>query len=233
MAIHGKRYRVVAESRLSSAPVEVSEALKVVKETATAKFDESVDVVFKLGVDPRKSDQQVRGTVTLPHGTGRSLRVAVIAKGDKSVEGQNAGADTVGAEDIVEKIDGGWGDFDVLVATPDMMKLVGRLGKKLGPRMPNAKSGTVTMDIEQTVRDLKRGKIEYRTGRGATVQAIIGKASFTEDQLRENFLTLLDAVVRSRPAAAKGQYLQGIVMSATMGPGIKVDPQKALTYLSR
>jgi len=233
MGKNGKRYRAIKESHDFSSPIDLMEALRAVKETATARFDESIDVVFKLGIDPRKSDQQVRGTVTLPHGTGRTLRVAVIAKGEKATEAEQAGADVVGAEDLVEKIEGGWDDFDVLVATPDMMKVVGRLGKKLGPRMPNSKSGTVTMDIAQTVRELKRGKIEYRTGRGATIQSIIGKASFSDDQLRENFLTLLDAVIRSKPAAAKGQYLRGIVVSSTMGPGIKVDPQKAMAYLNR
>jgi large subunit ribosomal protein L1 len=233
MSQRGKRYRAVAEELRGSESFDLPEALEVLKKTSTAKFDESVDVVFNLGIDPRKSDQQVRGTVTLPHGTGKAVRVAVIAKGDKANDAEEAGADVVGAEDIVEKIDGGWSEFDVLVATPDMMKVVSRLGKKLGPRMPNAKSGTVSMDIAGTVRDLKRGKIEYRTGRGATIQTAIGKVSFSSEQLRENFTALLDAVVRAKPSAAKGQYLKGIVLSATMGPGVMVDPQKATAHIHR
>lgn len=233
MGKRGKRYRALTEHVQNSDLCDVPEALELLKKTATAKFDESVDVVFRLGIDPKKSDQQVRGTVTLPHGTGKAVRVAVIAKGDKAREAEEAGADVVGAEDLVEKIDGGWSDFDVLVATPDQMKIVSRLGKKLGPRMPNAKSGTVSMEVKDTVRDLKRGKIEYRTGRGATIQAAVGKVSFNLDQLRENFTTLLEAVVRSKPSAAKGQYVKGIVISSTMGPGIRVDPQKASGYIQR
>lgn len=233
MSNHGKRYRNVASEIDGSKLYDVPEALAALKEKANAKFAESVDVVFKIGVDPRKSDQQVRGTVTLPHGTGKTRNVAVIAKGDKAKDAETAGADTVGAEDLVAKIDGGWSDFDVLVATPDQMKIVSRLGKKLGPRMPNAKSGTVTMDIKETVQDLKRGKIEYRTGRGATIQAIIGKVTFPAENLQENLVVLLEAVVRSKPSAAKGQYLRGIVLSSTMGPSIKIDPQRALTYINR
>ena len=184
MSNHGKRYRGAASEIDGSKLYDVPEALAAIKEKANAKFAESVDVVFKIGVDPRKSDQQVRGTITLPHGTGKTRNVAVIAKGDKAKDAETAGADTIGAEDLVEKIDGGWSDFDVLVATPDQMKIVSRLGKKLGPRMPNAKSGTVTMDIKETVQDLKRGKIEYRTGRGATIQAIIGKVTFPAENLQ-------------------------------------------------
>ncbi len=203
-----------------------SEAVALVRQTAKAKFDETIECAARLGVDPRHADQMVRGAVVLPHGTGKERRVLVFAKGDKAKEAESAGADFVGAEDMVQKIQGGWLDFDVAVATPDMMAVVGRLGRVLGPRglMPNPKSGTVTFDIANAVSEIKAGKIEYRTERNGIVHAPIGKASFAEDQLLENLQTLLDALVRARPAAAKGQYVRGLTITATMGPGVSIDP---------
>ncbi|HOB21479.1 MAG TPA: 50S ribosomal protein L1, partial [Bacillota bacterium] len=202
------------------------EALAIVKEKANAKFDETVEVAVRLGVDPRHADQQVRGTVVLPHGTGRQVRVLVFAKGEKAKEAEAAGADFVGAEDLAEKIQGGWTDFDVAVATPDMMGVVGRLGRILGPRglMPNPKTGTVTMEIEKAVREIKAGKVEYRVDKAAIVHVGIGKASFSLEQLQDNFRTLMDAIVKAKPPAAKGTYLRKIVLSSTMGPGVRVNP---------
>jgi len=194
-----------------------------------AKFDETVEVAIRLGIDSKQADQQIRGTVALPAGTGKKVRVLVFAKGDKPKEAESAGADYVGAEDFVEKIQGGWTDFDVAVATPDMMGVVGRLGRILGPRglMPNPKAGTVTFDIAKAVKEIKAGKIEYRTEKAGILHAGIGKASFTEEQLLANLTALLEAVVRAKPAASKGQYIRSITLSTTMGPGIKVDPLKA------
>jgi large subunit ribosomal protein L1 len=192
-----------------------------------------VECAIRLGIDPKQADQQVRGTVALPAGTGKQVRVLVFAKGEKAREAEAAGADYVGAEDLVEKIQGGWLEFDVAVATPDMMGLVGRLGRLLGPRglMPNPKAGTVTFEVGRAVREIKAGKIEYRTEKAGIIHAGIGKVSFTEDQLLANFTALLDAVVRSRPAAAKGQYLRSITLTTTMGPGVRVDPLKAEALL--
>ncbi|NLU46387.1 MAG: 50S ribosomal protein L1 [Syntrophomonadaceae bacterium] len=211
-----------------------SEALDLVKEMATAKFDETIEVHIKLGVDPRHADQQVRGTVSLPHGTGKTRRVLVFAKGDKAKEAEKAGADYVGAEELAEKIQGGWFDFEVAVATPDMMGVVGKLGKILGPRglMPNPKSGTVTFDIERTVNELKAGRIEYRVDKTAIVHATIGRASFDKEKLLENLFTFTEALIKAKPAAAKGQYIRSVTVCSTMSPGVKINPL-ALTAAKR
>ena len=227
MPSRGKRYTAVAATRSAEELLPVEAAVAYVKSAATAKFDESIEACYLLGIDPKKSDQNVRGTLTLPHGTGRTVRIAVVAEGEGAEAAREAGADEVGGQDLVEKIDGGWSDFDVLCATPDMMRTVARLGKKLGPRMPNAKSGTVSPDIGGVVRDLKRGQIEYRANRGGVVQSIVGKASFADEHLAENFRALTDALVRSKPAAAKGLYLKSITLSSTMGPSVRVDSQSA------
>lgn len=202
------------------------EAIKLVKEMASAKFDETVEAHVKLGVDPRHADQQVRGTVSLPHGTGKTLKVLVFAKGEKVKEAETAGADYVGAEDLAEKIQGGWFDFDVAVATPDMMSVVGRLGKILGPRglMPNPKAGTVTFDIDRTIKELKAGRIEYRVDKTSIVHVPIGRVSFEEDKLQDNLNTFAEALIKARPAAAKGQYMRSVSICSTMGPGIKINP---------
>lgn len=209
---------------------EVGEALEVLKALKKAKFDESVEVAIRLGVDPKKSDQMVRGVVRLPHGTGKSVRVLVFAKGEKEQEAQEAGADHVGAEDLVEKIKGGWLDFDKAIATPDMMPKVGPIAKILGPRglMPNPKVGTVTQDVGQAVREQKAGSIEFRVEKAGIVHAPIGKLSFEIDKLVENFQALVSQVVKLKPQAAKGTYVQAISMSSTMGPGIRLDPNRAV-----
>lgn len=205
------------------------EAVALVKKTAATKFDSTVEVAFRLGVNPKYPDQQVRGALVLPNGTGKSKTVMVFAKGPKVAEAEAAGADFVGGEEYVDKIKNGWMAFDVCIATPDMMGLVGRLGKILGPRglMPNPKVGTVTMDVTRAVKESKAGKIEYRTDKSGNVQAPIGKASFTEEQLLQNYMTLADTLVKVKPAGAKGQYMKTITMSCTMGPGVKVDVLKA------
>lgn len=205
------------------------EAVALVKKTAATKFDSTVEVAFRLGVNPKYPDQQVRGALVLPNGTGKSKTVMVFAKGPKVAEAEAAGADFVGGEEYVDKIKNGWMAFDVCIATPDMMGLVGRLGKILGPRglMPNPKVGTVTMDVNRAVKESKAGKIEYRTDKSGNVQAPIGKASFTEEQLLQNYMTLADTLVKVKPAGAKGQYMRTITMSCTMGPGVKVDVLKA------
>ena len=205
------------------------EAVALVKKTAATKFDSTVEVAFRLGVNPKYPDQQVRGALVLPNGTGKSKTVMVFAKGPKVAEAEAAGADFVGGEEYVDKIKNGWMAFDVCIATPDMMGLVGRLGKILGPRglMPNPKVGTVTMDVTRAVKESKAGKIEYRTDKSGNVQAPIGKASFTEEQLLQNYMTLADTLVKVKPAGAKGQYMKTITMSCTMGPGVKVDILKA------
>lgn len=205
------------------------EAVAMVKKTAATKFDSTVEVAFRLGVNPKYPDQQVRGALVLPNGTGKSKTVMVFAKGPKVAEAEAAGADFVGGEEYVDKIKNGWMAFDVCIATPDMMGLVGRLGKILGPRglMPNPKVGTVTMDVTRAVKESKAGKIEYRTDKSGNVQAPIGKASFTEEQLLQNYMTLADTLVKVKPAGAKGQYMKTITMSCTMGPGVKVDVLKA------
>jgi large subunit ribosomal protein L1 len=211
------------------------EAVKLVKAGAsTTKFDQTVDVSMRLGVDPRKADQMVRGTVNLPHGTGKTARVLVFASADKAEEARAAGADHVGSDDMIEKVNGGWLDFDAVVATPDMMGKVGRLGRVLGPRglMPNPKTGTVTTDVTKAVGDIKGGKIEFRVDRHANLHFIIGKASFTESQLVENYAAALDEVLRLKPASAKGRYLRKVTFSSTMGPGIPVDPNRTRNLTS-
>jgi large subunit ribosomal protein L1 len=226
----GKRLEDLKKQIDGNRLYEVSEALELLKSGKAAKFDETVEVAVRLGVDPKHADQMVRGAVALPHGTGKVLRVLAFAKGEKAREAEEAGADVVGAEDVIEKIQGGWLDFDVSVATPDMMPLVGRIGRILGPRglMPNPKTGTVSLEIGNAVRDIKAGKIEYRVEKAGIVHAPIGKVSFTTEALVENFHALLDALVKAKPAAAKGTYLKGIAVSSTMGPGIAINPAHAM-----
>jgi large subunit ribosomal protein L1 len=229
MAKNGKRYaeanKLIERDRLYSA----GEALRILKDLPSPRFDETVELSLRLGVDPRKADQMVRGAVSLPKGTGKDVRVAVFAKGAKAAEAEEAGADVVGADDLAERIQGGWLEFDACVASPDMMPVVGKLGRVLGPRglMPNPKSGTVTDDVAKAVRDLKGGLVEYRTDRFGNLHLIIGKKSFERADLAENLLTIVDEVVRAKPAAAKGRYLKSVTLSTTMGPGIRVDPAKA------
>ncbi len=222
----GKKYleRLALIDRLKR--YSLDEGLDLLEKVAYANFDESVEAAFRLGVDPRHADQMVRGTVILPHGTGKSVRVLVFAKGEKEKEALEAGADYVGAEDLIEKIKGGWLDFDKAIATPDMMGTVSKIGRILGPRglMPNPKVGTVTFDVGKAVKELKTGKVEFRTEKTGIVHTIIGKKSFGKDKLRENFLTLLDTLIRMKPASSKGAYLRGIALSTTMSPGIKLDP---------
>ena len=228
MPKHGKKYVEASKMVENTTLYEVSDALALAKKTATAKFDETVEVAFRLGVDPRQSDQQIRGAVVLPNGTGKSQTVLVFAKGEKAKEAEAAGADFVGAEDLVAKIQGGWFGFDVAVATPDMMGVVGRLGKILGPKglMPNPKSGTVTMDVAKAINEVKAGKVEYRLDKTNIIHTPIGKASFGTEKLADNFNALLGAIVKAKPAAAKGQYLRSVTIAATMGPGIKINPMK-------
>jgi large subunit ribosomal protein L1 len=220
-----KRYSEAAERIKAGGPFEVDRAIELLKETAGAKFDESVEVAFRLGVDPKRSDQQLRGTVVLPHGTGRTVKILVFAKGEKVSEAEQAGADYVGADEYIEKIKEGWLDADTVIATPDMMKDVGRLGKILGPRglMPNPKTGTVTFDIGKAVTEARAGKIEYRTDKTANVHAAIGKASFDASHLRDNLVELAREIIRAKPAAAKGQYIKNVTVCTTMGPGIDVN----------
>ncbi|MBI2914539.1 MAG: 50S ribosomal protein L1 [Firmicutes bacterium] len=230
MPKRGKRYLEAAklvERDRSYPPSEALSAVKGASGTRGVKFDESVDVALKLGVDPRHADQQVRGTVVLPHGTGKSVRVAVFAKGDRAREAAEAGADIVGAEDLVEKVQNGVIEFDVAVATPDVMGLVGKLGRILGPRglMPNPKAGTVSFEVGKAVKDIKAGKVEYRINKEAGMHVPIGKVSFDEESLLRNFKALMEAVVKSKPAGAKGTYLRKVSVSSTMGPGVKVSPQ--------
>ena len=227
---HGKKYVESAKLVDKAKLYDNDEAFSLVVKTAKAKFDESVEAHIKLGVDSRHADQQVRGVVVLPHGTGKTQRVLVFAKADKAKEAEAAGADFVGAEELVAKIQGeNWFEFDVVVATPDMMGVVGRLGKVLGPKglMPNPKSGTVTMDVTKAIEDIKSGKIEYRLDKTNIIHCPIGKVSFGEDKLKENFKTLMEAVVKAKPAAAKGQYLKSISIATTMGPGIRLNTAKA------
>ncbi len=223
---HGKKYKEAATKIEESKLYDVGAAVDLVKQTTTAKFDETVDLAVRLGVDPRHADQQVRGAVVLPHGTGKSMRVLVFARGDKEKEAQSAGADHVGADDYVEKIQEGWTDVDVVIATPDMMGMVGKLGRILGPRglMPNPKLGTVTMDVERAVREAKAGKVEYRVDKAGNVHAPVGKVSFSKDQLAENVTALLQELLRAKPSAAKGRYFISAYISSTMGPSVRLDP---------
>ncbi len=222
---HSKGYRSAADKRDEQQQYTPEEALRLLKEMATAKFDETVDVAIRLGVDPRKADQMVRGTVNLPHGTGKTARVLVFAAGDKAEAAREAGADEIGTDELIEKVAGGYLDFDAVVATPDMMGKVGRLGRVLGPRglMPNPKTGTVTMDTAKAVSDIKGGKIEFRVDRHANLQFIIGKASFTAQQLVDNYYAVLDEILRLKPASSKGRYLRKIAVSSTMSPSVLVD----------
>ena len=224
----GKRLATLEKQIDRSKPYTVDAAAALVKKGATAKFDETIEIHVRLGVDPKQSDQNVRGTVVLPHGTGKSKRVVVIAKGEKIKEAEAAGAQQAGDADIIEKISKGWLDFDVLVASPDAMKDLSKLGKVLGPKglMPNPKAGTVTFDIGRTVKELKAGRIEFKLDPTGIVHSIVGKASFSEDKIAQNATTLLHALVAAKPASAKGQYLQSITLTSTMGPGIKVDPSQ-------
>ena len=224
MRTHGKKYRKAAEGRNINAAVAPKAALEAVKSAAFAKFDETVDVAIRLGVDPRHADQIVRGTVVLPAGTGKTVRVLVIAVGDKAKEAETAGADFVGTE-FIQKIKDGWTDFDVMIATPDQMGQVGQLGRVLGPRglMPNPKAGTVTMNVGQAVRETKAGKIEFRVDKAGIVHAAIGKVSFPIESLETNFTAFMDTIVRAKPAATKGVYVRTVAVSSTMGPGVKVD----------
>ena len=225
----GKKYIEAAKLVDRTVQYDTEEAISLVKKTAVAKFDETVEAHVRLGVDGRHADQQVRGAVVLPHGTGRTVRVLVFAKGDKLDEALAAGADFVGGDELIPRIQNeGWFDFDVVVATPDMMGVVGRLGRVLGPKglMPNPKAGTVTMDVTKAVKDIKAGKIEYRLDKTNIIHVPIGKVSFTEEQLKDNFTTLMEALVKAKPAAAKGQYLKNVTIASTMGPGVKVNPAR-------
>jgi large subunit ribosomal protein L1 len=228
MARHGKRYgssRARVDRERTYSPLE---ALRLLKDLESAKFDETVEAHVNLGLNVRHADQQLRGTLMLPHGTGREMRVAVFAEGDKAVEARDAGADVVGAAELAQQIEGGFDEFDIAVATPDMMGVVGRLGRILGPRgkMPNPKTGTVTFDVGKAVREAKTGKLEYRTDRGANVHLPIGKKSFDERQLLENYAVVVEEIVRAKPSAAKGRYIRSITVTTSMGPGVKVDPAK-------
>ena len=225
----GKRYSEAAKLVEKTKTYDLEEAVALVKKTASAKFDETIEAHFRLGVDGRHADQQVRGAVVLPHGTGKTVKVLVFAKGNKVDEALAAGADYAGGDELVPKIQNeGWLDFDVVVATPDMMGVVGRLGRVFGPKglMPNPKAGTVTMDVTKAINDIKAGKIEYRLDKSNIIHVPIGKASFTEEQLTDNFQTLIDAVVKAKPAAAKGQYIKSLVVASTMGPGVKLNVTK-------
>jgi large subunit ribosomal protein L1 len=224
---HGKKYTNLAASFDRTKLHDLAEATATVKKNATAKFDETVEIHIRLGVDPKKSDQNVRGTVLLPHGTGRTVRVIAFAKGDKAKEAEAAGADVVGEQDLIDRVKAGFADFDVAVATPDMMGAVGsNLGRILAQKMPNPKSGTVTPNIGNAIRDIKAGKVEYRLDKTGIVHTIVGKASFGETELAENAATLLDAIVRAKPSASKGTYLRSVTLTSTMGPGVKVDPNR-------
>jgi large subunit ribosomal protein L1 len=220
----GKKYQAAAQL-VEKRPYTLGEAMPILKKGAYAKFDETVEVALRLGVDPKHADQMVRGTVVLPHGLGKSKRVIVIASGEKVREAREAGADEVGGEDLVQKIQGGWMEFDAVIATPDMMKSVGRLGKLLGPRglMPNPKTGTVTMDVARAVKEVKAGKVEFRVDKTGIIHCPVGKVSFDAQKLAENALSLITSVIRAKPASAKGRYVRSIVVSSTMGPGIAID----------
>lgn len=221
----GKKYEAAKKNVDRTQRYQLDEAIRMVKESPTAAFDESFEIAVRLGIDPRKNDQQVRGSVTLPHGTGKQVRVLVFAKGDKEVEAREAGADFVGADDLLEKIKGGWLEFDKAVATPDMMGQVGKLGKVLGPRglMPNPKVGSVTFDVAHAIKEIKAGRVEFRAEKAGIVQAAVGRSSFEEGHLQENIKTFMSTLVKAKPVSSKGQYIKSVTISATMGPGIKLD----------
>ena len=227
MPKRGKKY-LEAKAKIENRPYSLDEAVKLVKEVSYTKFPGSVEVSMRLGVDPKKADQMVRGTVVLPHGTGKTKRVLVIASGEKIKEAEEAGADYVGGEEIIKKIQGGWLDFDAVVATPDMMRHVGKLGKILGPRglMPSPKTGTVTFDVAKAVKEIKAGKVEFKVDKTGNIHVMVGKTDFTDDQLKENIKTLVEAVIRAKPPAAKGKYIKALYLSPTMGPSIKLDPNE-------
>lgn len=235
MVKRSKRFAEIKEKVDRDKLYEPEKALSLVKEIASAKFDETVELAVKLGVNPKHADQNVRGTVVLPNGTGREVKVVVFAKGEKLKEAEEAGADMVGAEELAEKIEGGWLDFDIAVATPDMMSVVGKLGRILGPQglMPNPKAGTVTFDVGKAVKEIKAGKIEYRVDKTGIVHLPIGKVSFSAEDLKENFKVIMDTLVRERPAAAKGRYLRSVAVSSTMGVGIRINPADVMTMLGR
>lgn len=229
MPKRGKKYNESVKGYDKQMVYDVPEAMEIVVNTSKAKFDETIEAHIRLGVDGRHADQQVRGAIVLPNGTGKTKRVLVFAKGPKATEAEAAGADFVGAEEMAQKIQTeGWFDFDVVIATPDMMGVVGRLGKILGPKglMPNPKSGTVTMDVEKAIQEVKAGKVEYRLDKSNIIHTPIGKASFGKEKLEQNFTALMDAIIKAKPAAAKGQYLKSVVVTATMGPGVKINAQK-------
>ncbi len=230
---HGKRYLEAAKLIEAGKEYSPEEALPLLKKTANAKFDETVEIAVQLGIDPKKSDQSVRSVCVLPAGTGKPVKVLVFTKGDKAEEANRAGADYVGGDDYAKRIQEGWMDFDVAIATPDMMGLVGKLGKILRGKMPNPKAGTITMDVERAVREVKAGKIEFRADKQGVVHSPIGKVRFTGDDLLRNFYSFLDTLLRAKPAAAKGQYIRKISLSTTMGPGMKIDAQKALSNLTK
>lgn len=231
MAKVGKKYQEAVKSFDRTAYYEPLEALTIVIANAKAKFDETVEVAFKLGIDTRHADQQIRGAIVLPNGTGKTRSVLVFAKGEKAKEAELAGADFVGAEDMIAKIEQGWFGFEVVVATPDMMGMVGKLGRVLGPKglMPNPKTGTVTLDVTRAIKEIKAGKIEYRAEKAGIIQAPIGKASFTPEQLLENYRVLAETLAKAKPASAKGQYLRSATVSSTMGPGVRINPAKAFS----
>ncbi|MBO8126535.1 MAG: 50S ribosomal protein L1 [Firmicutes bacterium] len=230
----GKKYQEALKKYDRDAVYSPQEAIKLVKELASANFDETVEVAIRLGVDPRHADQQVRGTVVLPHGTGKTVRIAVFAKGEKAKEAEEAGADIVGAEELAAEVEKGNINFDVAVATPDMMSVVGKLGRILGPKglMPNPKAGTVTFDVAKAVKEIKAGKVEYRVDKAANVHVPVGKVSFPEEKLVENLRTLLGAILKARPAAAKGTYLRRVTVSSTMGPGVKINTAEVPTFVT-
>ena len=233
MPKHGKNYRAAAAAFDKDQLHTPLAALRIVKDSASAKFDETVEAHFRLGVDTRQADQQVRGSVSLPHGTGKTVRVAVFAEGDKAREAEAAGADIVGGDDLVAKIQGGWFDFDAAVATPDQMGKVGKVGKLLGPRglMPNPKLGTVTMDVAKIIGELKAGRVEYRADKFGIAHVTVGRVSFDETQLVENYAALIDEIVRAKPSSSKGKYIKSITVASTMGPGVKVDPTQTRNLL--
>lgn len=229
MTKHGKKYAEAKKKIDREHLYDPADAFALLKEVASASFDETVELSVRLGVNPKHADQQVRGTVGLPHGIGKEVKVVVFAKGEKMTEAEEAGADLVGNDDLAEKIQAGWLDFDVAVATPDLMSVVGRLGRILGPRglMPNPKTGTVTFDLSRTIAEIKAGKVEYRTDKAGNIHAPLGKISFTPEKLLENFYTVIEALLKARPAVVKGQYIRSVTIATTMGPGIKISPLKA------